>query len=779
MTHRGYVFDLPARFLCLTIPVGILTALAVMSPGQVLGQADRNIGEAIQGNLARGVTRMQFELRQSSGPASFMALAADGRALATLLADGSVRVWDLDSGTERLRVTGGQPPTAALPLSGPANRGRAAIGRGNGAVEVAGARPQVAAEAHGASVSALAGSVDGKWLVSGDRSGGLRLRSADALSTVAQFRLPAAVARLAIGPGGDRMAAVTVAGEAVLLELPDLREVARRALGAAPLAAMVTAEGEARIALADGRAIAWAAAGEPRVMAGAGSGATSAAFSPDGTAVAFGLGAGRIVAYDLATGRETASLNPSGGAALSLAFARDRAGLFAGTSDGAARLWDLERRRDVLRLQSTTAGWIVIDHQGRFDGSESGIGAAAWTAKGLDLSLESFARTYFEPGLLSAHVDRQERRLHATPGSPIEGIRLPPQVEIDLPERPKSAGDAFTAIVVAEDRGGGIGELRLYHNGKLVEPGALVQEQQAKQAGRSFRVAAYRVVATAGTNTLRGAATGDRQVEGLSKRETIQVAGQPLPSTLHIVAFAVNKYRARELTLGYSVGDADAFVERVKRATGDLFASVRERKFYDARATRDGIAAALAGMTDVQPQDVVIIYFAGHGVLIDEEWAFLPQDVRFSRNVRDYLPQGFTGTAIQDAMVTMRAQRILLAIDSCHSGGGIVPFESRQDFHRRLFREVSRASGVTILAASRWDQSAAELNQLGHGVFTYVALEGLAGGADREKDGVITAHELTDFVAERLPNLSEQYLNQAQEPAAFTLGADFALVRSR
>ena len=144
MTHRGYVFDLPARFLCLTIPVGILTALAVMSPGQVLGQADRNIGEAIQGNLARGVTRMQFELRQSSGPASFMALAADGRALANLLADGSVRVWDLDSGTERLRVTGGQPPTAALPLSGPANRGRAAIGRGNGAVEVAGARPQVA-----------------------------------------------------------------------------------------------------------------------------------------------------------------------------------------------------------------------------------------------------------------------------------------------------------------------------------------------------------------------------------------------------------------------------------------------------------------------------------------------------------------------------------------------------------------------------------------------------------------------------------------------------------
>ena len=87
------------------------------------------------------------------------------------------------------------------------------------------------------------------------------------------------------------------------------------------------------------------------------------------------------------------------------------------------------------------------------------------------------------------------------------------------------------------------------------------------------------------------------------------------------------------------------------------------------------------------------------------------------------------------------------------------------------------ASHLTILAATRADQSAAELPRLGHGVFTHVALEGLAGAADIERSGVVTAHALSNFVAERLPSVSRQQLGIAQEPSAFALGADFALGR--
>jgi uncharacterized caspase-like protein len=109
----------------------------------------------------------------------------------------------------------------------------------------------------------------------------------------------------------------------------------------------------------------------------------------------------------------------------------------------------------------------------------------------------------------------------------------------------------------------------------------------------------------------------------------------------------------------------------------------------------------------------------------------------------------------------------------------LIAFEDRQDFHRRLFRDLSKSAGITVLAATRWDQSAAELHALGHGVFTYVTLSGLDGRAALAQAGLVTAHELTGFVGRNLPPLSRRYLREPQEVSAFTLGADFPLVQAR
>jgi len=68
----------------------------------------------------------------------------------------------------------------------------------------------------------------------------------------------------------------------------------------------------------------------------------------------------------------------------------------------------------------------------------------------------------------------------------------------------------------------------------------------------------------------------------------------------------------------------------------------------------------------------------------------------------------------------------------------------------------------------------AELPTLGHGAFTYVMLEGLAGQADRDPgDGRITVSKLLRYSLETLPVVTEKLGAQPQVPVGYRRGTDF------
>ena len=129
-----------------------------------------------------------------------------------------------------------------------------------------------------------------------------------------------------------------------------------------------------------------------------------------------------------------------------------------------------------------------------------------------------------------------------------------------------------------------------------------------------------------------------------------------------------------------------------------------------------------------------------------------------------------------DQKLWLRTQRVLVLIDSCQSGATVEAFAEMQNFQRRYIRSFSRVAGVTVIAASRRDQQAIELPSLGHGLFTYVVLQGLDGNADSSpRDGSVTAHEIVEYADLQIPGMSKRYLDEPQVPMAFALGADFRL----
>lgn len=111
--------------------------------------------------------------------------------------------------------------------------------------------------------------------------------------------------------------------------------------------------------------------------------------------------------------------------------------------------------------------------------------------------------------------------------------------------------------------------------------------------------------------------------------------------------------------------------------------------------------------------ETALFYFSGHGH-IDDTGGYIVTP--------DYVPRNM-GVSMQEILAfanTSKCQNRIIILDCCHSGSvGAISTVGQQT---AVINE-----GVTILTASKYDQTAAEIN--GHGVFTQLLSEALKGGA--------------------------------------------------
>jgi WD40 repeat protein len=740
----------------------------------------RGITTSISRNIEAAVVQPRLVVRKPAGPVVRLDLAPDERSVALVLERGEVRFWDLETGVQRPRIAiAGATARVAVPLLD----GRSVlVGCADGSlrlVEAATARELAKLGAHRRAVTDLVLSADGRRAASASSDGSLRLWDVAAQREIRAVEVGGDVAALSIRADGELVA---VAGEDGTLRVWDggdtkIREVASGPQDAVALAfvregrtlAVAGRNGEIALVDVDG--------GAPAGGASAGGAIMAAAFSPDGSEAAVGDEDASLRLVPIAGGAPR-SLPGHQAALRGVAFAPRNARLFSADAGGVLRVFSLESGENLLRAISTETGWAVIDRQGRFDGSEQGMRDVGWSAGEREIDLEKFAQRFFEPGLLAAFARKGSAPLSDVPGRIEDGIELPPKVSIDLPDASREAGKPFQLVVVAEDQGGGIGEIRLYHNGKLVVPGALLQQQDVDTGRQRLRAAAFRVNPVPGVNTLRGVASGQWGIEGESERTTLEFEGRAAPATLRLLAVGIDHYADPKLDLDYAVRDSQELVKRLREGAATAYGAVEVQELRDADATRERILAALRGLAASAPEDVLVIYLAGHGMVSKDDWVFLPHETRSARDPEAMARSGIRAAEIRDVLVDARSQRVLVLIDSCESGGGVESFERFDRFQRRYIREVSRLAGVSVVAATRKDQLAAEIQQLGHGLFTWVLLSGLGGDADRTpRDGLVTAHELVAFSAATTPDVSRKYLRHPQEPLAFALGADFSLRR--
>jgi caspase domain-containing protein len=224
------------------------------------------------------------------------------------------------------------------------------------------------------------------------------------------------------------------------------------------------------------------------------------------------------------------------------------------------------------------------------------------------------------------------------------------------------------------------------------------------------------------------------------------IQGIRTPSQRWAVVIGVSRYRDNRISrLQFADRDAESIRDFLVDPRGGAVRPENMLYLANEEATFARIRSALFDfLTKPGPDDLAIVYFAGHGT---NDFKKRPDNYYLLGYDTDLENLGSTAVPMWDLQAaferTLQANVVTL-VDACHSGGigQAVPNMTNQRWIKAGFGR-HRA----IITASDVDEVSREGDQWGgHGVFTYYVLQGLKGSADAHHDRKITVGELFDFV---------------------------------
>lgn len=231
----------------------------------------------------------------------------------------------------------------------------------------------------------------------------------------------------------------------------------------------------------------------------------------------------------------------------------------------------------------------------------------------------------------------------------------------------------------------------------------------------------------------------------------VQKTEQNYVGTKRALIVGISDYQAKDLKLKYAENDARQFEEYLK-----TYEKVEEIVTLTGNeATAINIQKELNHLYQVSESgDVVYIYFAGHGDVVElygEDIGFLlAVDVN---NQREYY--GTSGVVELEKLnkavnnISKKNVTVFLIIDACRSGFS-EKLKGTQDNLKVLSDNFQNA---TKFLSCGPDQLSYESTEIEHGFFTYYLVLGLMGAADyMPDDNEIKFYELQVFLDEKVKN---------------------------
>jgi hypothetical protein len=215
----------------------------------------------------------------------------------------------------------------------------------------------------------------------------------------------------------------------------------------------------------------------------------------------------------------------------------------------------------------------------------------------------------------------------------------------------------------------------------------------------------------------------------------------------YAVVVGINDYADPAIPkLRYAESDAKAIYDVLTDPAVGRFAKENVAILLGKDATPGNIKAALYKLRAVDKDDLVIVFFSGHGAKEGDEAFWVTQDAQ-----RKALPAtALSNTEIRKFLAGIPSQRRVVLLDCCYAASTV---KKSLDEPGKLFGEYPGKGQVTIAGAAD-NQEALEMPGAKAGVFTHFLVAGLRGSADTNADGAVTFDELWAYLGQNVRKAS-------------------------
>ncbi len=388
-----------------------------------------------------------------------------------------------------------------------------------------------------------------------------------------------------------------------------------------------------------------------------------------------------------------------------------------------------------------------------------------------------------------------------------------------------SAEEVLVDYRVAPAPGGKFGAVTIRRNQAVIKPRLFAMEEDPK-----FRRYEAAVPVGMGENTITlSPVTEDGQVEASADRSValkiVRVAAaQPGPertaamplqppqadakpeargATLYLLSAGVSQFQQKALNLANADADAASVAKMFAGSNMPVYARAEITTLLNGEATSEAIEAALRTIAaKARPDDLVVLFLAGHGQQVDGHYYYAPVEfgtadpALFQRALGNapgadqalddlFRREGLGQDKLLPIVQSIQAARVAVVLDTCFSAS-IATQDAvlRRDSNATVTQTLGHASGRFVLSSATAlaldgaaGAGALPSDKQGHGLFTSFLLRGLQGEADSDHSGRVDIYKLAVFTKRHVEQATAA-MPQVQEPAYFFTGSDFFDLRA-
>lgn len=269
-----------------------------------------------------------------------------------------------------------------------------------------------------------------------------------------------------------------------------------------------------------------------------------------------------------------------------------------------------------------------------------------------------------------------------------------------------------------------------------------IEDRALNLAWTQSPASAMRVVAIQGREPARAAQ--DLEPEDIDQPPQ---TNNPIDPEAYAIVVGIEKYQQIGIPpVEYANRDAEAVKNYLTQAMG--FDPANVVLLQNEAATKTTLDKYLGPWlrNHASKKSRVFIYFAGHGAPNPEtgEGFLVPYDGDPNYTEVTALPI----KALYETLAKLPAANVTVALDACFSGRGQRSLIAKGT---RAFANVVKfpaaiGPNTVVLTATGGGQVSTFYPDGRHGLFTYFLLKGLQGGADADKNGMITTKELFSYL---------------------------------